>query len=156
MVCLSRPYHFKFFKGCLRQILLGPFLNTLTHLFLNFIILMAFLLQTYIRNNFNWVSKLFLRSMYLELWLQLIQKNLLKMFLQSEFPKVSFWNSLILLRYPGHIEKTQDWGKLQWYNIKLFLSLGNRTHDSCSNVFTKKNMKSCITNWVMKDQRKPK
>ena len=24
--------HFKFFKGCLPQILLGPFLNTLTHL----------------------------------------------------------------------------------------------------------------------------
>ena len=29
---LSRPYHFKFFKGCLPQTLLGPFLNTLTHL----------------------------------------------------------------------------------------------------------------------------
>ena len=25
---LSRPYDFKFFKGCLPQILLGPFLNT--------------------------------------------------------------------------------------------------------------------------------
>ena len=30
---LGRLYHFKFFKGCLPQILLGPFLNTLTHLF---------------------------------------------------------------------------------------------------------------------------
>ena len=29
IVCLSRPYHFKFFQGCLPQILLGPFLNTL-------------------------------------------------------------------------------------------------------------------------------
>ena len=29
MVCLGRPYHFKFFKGCLPQILLGPFLSTL-------------------------------------------------------------------------------------------------------------------------------
>ena len=28
--CLSRPYPFKFFKGCLPQILLGPFLNTLS------------------------------------------------------------------------------------------------------------------------------
>ena len=26
----SRPYHFKFFKGCLLQILLGLFLNTLS------------------------------------------------------------------------------------------------------------------------------
>ena len=32
MVCLGRPYHFRFFKGCLPQIILGPFLNTLTHL----------------------------------------------------------------------------------------------------------------------------
>ena len=31
---LSRPYPFKFFKGCLLQILLGPFLNTLSHLYL--------------------------------------------------------------------------------------------------------------------------
>ena len=30
--CLSRPYPFKFFKGCLSQILLGPFLNTLSQI----------------------------------------------------------------------------------------------------------------------------
>ena len=29
---LTRPYSFKFFKGCLPQILLGPFLNTLTQM----------------------------------------------------------------------------------------------------------------------------
>ena len=29
MICLSRPHHLKFCKGCLPQILLGPFLNTL-------------------------------------------------------------------------------------------------------------------------------
>ena len=27
---LSRPYYFKFLKGCLPQISLGPFLNALT------------------------------------------------------------------------------------------------------------------------------
>ena len=32
MVCLGRPYQFKFFRGCLSQFLLGPFLNTLTHI----------------------------------------------------------------------------------------------------------------------------
>ena len=32
MLCLGRPYHIKFFKGCLPQILLDPFLNTLTHI----------------------------------------------------------------------------------------------------------------------------
>ena len=29
-VCLGRAYHFKFFKVYLPQVLLGPFLNTLT------------------------------------------------------------------------------------------------------------------------------
>ena len=28
----SRPYHFKSFKGCLPQILLGPFLNTFSQM----------------------------------------------------------------------------------------------------------------------------
>ena len=31
---LSGPYHFKFFKGCIPQILLNPFLNTFMSLFL--------------------------------------------------------------------------------------------------------------------------
>ena len=31
-VCLDRPYHFKFFKGCLPQILLGPFWYNMTHM----------------------------------------------------------------------------------------------------------------------------
>ena len=37
MVCLKHFYlnHFKFFRGCLQQILLGPFLNTLFHLILS-------------------------------------------------------------------------------------------------------------------------
>ena len=29
IVRLSKPYHLKFFKGCLPKILLGPLLNTL-------------------------------------------------------------------------------------------------------------------------------
>ena len=32
-MCLSRPYYVKFFKGCLPQVLLGSFLNTLSHIF---------------------------------------------------------------------------------------------------------------------------
>ena len=32
MVCLSRPYHFRFFKGCGPEILFRPFLNILTRL----------------------------------------------------------------------------------------------------------------------------
>ena len=39
MVCLGRsslgrPYHFKFFKGCLPQILFGPSLNTFSQIFI--------------------------------------------------------------------------------------------------------------------------
>ena len=34
--CFSRPYLFKFFKGCLTQILLGPFSNTLSHFSVSF------------------------------------------------------------------------------------------------------------------------
>ena len=33
MVCLSRQYRFDLFKGCLPQILLSPFLNTLSQVF---------------------------------------------------------------------------------------------------------------------------
>ena len=36
MVCLARPYPFKFFKGCRPQILLGPLLNTLPNFSLDF------------------------------------------------------------------------------------------------------------------------
>ena len=34
MVYLSRPYHFKFFKGSLPQVLLGSLLNTLSQIIL--------------------------------------------------------------------------------------------------------------------------
>ena len=32
MVCLNRPHRFRFFKGCFQQILLSPFVNSLTRL----------------------------------------------------------------------------------------------------------------------------
>ena len=35
MAYLGRSYHLKFFKGCLPQILLGPFLNTLTQIIIH-------------------------------------------------------------------------------------------------------------------------
>ena len=31
---LNRPYHFKFFKGCLPEVLLGPFLKNVSNLLL--------------------------------------------------------------------------------------------------------------------------
>ena len=36
MVCLGRPYPFKFFKGCRPQILLVPLMNTLPNFSLDF------------------------------------------------------------------------------------------------------------------------
>ena len=38
MVCWGKPYLFKFFKCCLPQTLLGPFLNTLSHILLFWIV----------------------------------------------------------------------------------------------------------------------
>ena len=38
MACLSRPYQIKFFKGCLPQTSLVPFLNTLSQIFLRYTI----------------------------------------------------------------------------------------------------------------------
>ena len=35
---LSRPYHFKIFKGCLPQITRGPLLNTLSHMVMKILI----------------------------------------------------------------------------------------------------------------------
>ena len=33
MICLKRPYHIKVFKGCLPQIFIDQFLNTLSHIY---------------------------------------------------------------------------------------------------------------------------
>ena len=50
MVCLSRPYHFKFFKGCYPRILIGLFLNTLTQMEVETIIVTRVHLH-YIKNG---------------------------------------------------------------------------------------------------------
>ena len=42
MVCLSKPYPFTFFKSCLPRISLGPFLNTLSRIFYEFLIFKIF------------------------------------------------------------------------------------------------------------------
>ena len=39
---ISRSYHFKFFKGCLPQILLDPFLNALTQILQVAVLLSSF------------------------------------------------------------------------------------------------------------------
>ena len=49
MVGLGRPYHFKCFTACLPQILLGPFLNTFTHICSNY--QMADFLKLVVSNN---------------------------------------------------------------------------------------------------------
>ena len=50
MVCLNRPYNFKFLKACLPQILLGPFLNKLTHI-LSIVISIKYRIVTHIVLN---------------------------------------------------------------------------------------------------------
>ena len=63
MVCLCRPYHFKFFKDCLPQILLSPFLNTLNHLISLFFVLYRVIQRRYFwwncfLNNFSLLDSL--------------------------------------------------------------------------------------------------
>ena len=53
MACQSRPYHFRFFKGCLPQILFGTLLKTLTH----FSILPIFLDFCYDQSGEKWQWK---------------------------------------------------------------------------------------------------
>ena len=58
MICLSRPYLFKFFKGCLPQILLGPLLNTFYHLIDIVFMVKTFRDQTSKRNGKIFLNKL--------------------------------------------------------------------------------------------------
>ena len=55
-VYLNRPYHFKFFKDCLAQILLSPFLNTLSHINIMKIFPPEKLLPSIIQNYCLWFS----------------------------------------------------------------------------------------------------
>ena len=50
---LSRPYPFNFFKGCLRQIFLGPFLNTLSQTYLTCTLNIS-QGSIFLRNHFNY------------------------------------------------------------------------------------------------------
>ena len=44
-ICWGRPYYFNFFKGCLPQILLGPFWNTLSQILTYLITFWTFMQQ---------------------------------------------------------------------------------------------------------------
>ena len=71
MVCLSRPYHFKFFKGCLSQILVVLFLNTSAHMLM---IRVKYGRWSYIVTCLNWYDmlqfflKAFGKAFLVDLW----------------------------------------------------------------------------------------
>ena len=82
MVCLGRPGHFTFFKGCLPQILFGPFLNTLTHSF-------HYLKPKFLKNTLEVVHsqcRSFSRKIYLYL------KNLPNGYFQYNYITTNFSN----------------------------------------------------------------
>ena len=54
MVCLGRRYHFKFFKGFLPQILLGPFLNTLSQMNMAALLLYLVPLESFQEKKISW------------------------------------------------------------------------------------------------------
>ena len=55
MICLGRPYPLKFFKGCHRQNLLIPVLNTLSHICPNFLSIRLVSLSA----ACGWISSMF-------------------------------------------------------------------------------------------------
>ena len=89
MVCLSRPYNFNFFKGCLPQISLGPFLNTLPHIFIS-----------------N-VSNVFLQSISRLIW-WIEQQALQEMKNFSQYHEASKQNRMTLLMMFIHFQMSSD------------------------------------------------
>ena len=85
MVCLSRPYHFKFFEGCLPQILLGPLLNTLPHM----VSLPVTLNMFFFRGVFRALSNISGIVLEKRLWLNFFNK-FTKGFCKSFFQKTYF------------------------------------------------------------------
>ena len=66
MICLSRPYPFKFFKGCLPKILLGLLLNTLSYMFLRTVMANEEICQLS-KNTFPWFFPTFCQVL-ISLW----------------------------------------------------------------------------------------
>ena len=62
MVCLNRAHYFRFFTGCLWQIVLGPFLNTsyihCNHKTLGFLILAILLRVCSTEHLISWLQKI--------------------------------------------------------------------------------------------------
>ena len=114
--CLSRPYHFEFFEGCLQQILLGQFLNTLHQIWG---ICTKYVLKVTRRHN-TILSKSY-KGLGLILSLQNRTKSKVDMFFAS---CTTFWPNFILIlhqKFYGKIEgvtfKTQ---LCLWWRHKIF------------------------------------
>ena len=84
-----RRYHFKFFKGCLPQIFLGPFLNTF---------------DTYgVRNYSEWLWKVILKF-----FSEGIQKDL-RLFKPDRYQNMAKYGKII-------VQKNMAYGKKIWQN----------------------------------------
>ena len=72
MVCQNRPYHFKFFKDCIPHILLGPYLNTLSHKWLMAYIWLVFSSTS----RSSSYSSLQTCNSYMNMWKHFTQKHI--------------------------------------------------------------------------------
>ena len=61
-VCLNKLYHFKFFKGCPPQILLGPYLYSI-EIGSNYMMLLSFVNLNYNWSQFNAGSNFYLNNL---------------------------------------------------------------------------------------------
>ena len=98
MICLSIQYHFKFFKGCLPQILLGPFLNTLTQM------------KESVENNFS------------HIFVAVIENLLLKIIFFTNTEVAEPLNSyLLFIRYFWGLNTSLGYLAVYTHHVKLLL-----------------------------------
>ena len=99
--CFGRPFHFKFFKGCLPQILFGLFLNTLTYIVLK---LVPIVIMLKISNSSGTLSRwadlgkeIFVFNIMLSLkrYVQALQKSItsiLPIKCKEKYSYLHYWN----------------------------------------------------------------
>ena len=109
MICLGRPYHFSFFKGCLSQILLGPFLNTFTHIIINFAVACVWYPSGFLKIScqvcrWRWFIRYFVS---INRWITILHK----------FYITVFW---IIITSVISIITTLN-SRLKWFCVSMFL-----------------------------------
>ena len=93
---ISRPYHLKFFKGCLPKVLLGPFLNAFT----------LYVLTSKFWSLFWPLALIERHNFYEDLTILIMNWSELKLLINQQLPAV-IWQTLVCFRSPNTSRKIQ-------------------------------------------------